>query len=244
MKQEAAVWLDRLPPCRFRSARTARGLGARRLTTSGGTRLALTVALAAALAAPGLARAQESAPPLQENPNAVRYDDVERGYFVGFDAGYLSFLDVMAQDTEAFPAAADGGGRSGGLFLAAELGADLTSRISAALILQGGSQRANPDYGAFSVYAAGVDVRFSYYGRKDRNDWERFFLYVHARGGYAVTFPEGLFGTNDVIVQGGPGLEYFTRLRHFSIGASLDFVRAVKAEANGVTLYSTVRYTF
>lgn len=67
---------------------------------------------------------------------------------------------------------------------------------------------------------------------------------MHARAGYARTFPKGLFGTSDVVVQGGPGFEYFTRLRHFSIGASLDYVRALKAKAHGATLYSTVRYTF
>ena len=203
----------------------------------------LAIALAALLA-PGLALAQESAPPLQENPKAVRYDDVERGFFVGFNAGYLSFLDTGTEDPVACPGAPDGGGRSGGLFLAAEIGTDLTSRLSASLVLEGGSQRASPSYGAFSLYAAGVDVRYSYFGRKDRNDWERFFLYVHARAGYARTFPKGLFGTSDVIVQGGPGFEYFTRLRHFSIGASLDYVRALKAKANGATLYSSVRYTF
>lgn len=203
----------------------------------------LVVALAAA-AAPGLARGQDAAPPLQENPRAARYDDVERGFFVGFNAGYLSFLDTPTQTPADFPYAGESGGRSGGLLLAAELGRDFTSRFSAALFAQGGNQRASPSYGAFSLYSGGLDLRFSYFGKKDRNDWERFFLYVHARGGYALTFPEGLFGKSDVIVQGGPGVEYFTRLRHFSIGASLDYVRALKAKANGVTLYSTVRYTF
>ncbi len=203
----------------------------------------LAIALAALLA-PGIALAQEAAPPLQENPRAARYDDVERGFFVGFNAGYLSFLETPTQDLDAFPAAEGGGGRSGGLLLAAELGVDVTPRLSLALVAQGGNQRANADYGAFGVYAAGADARFSYYGKKDRNDWERFFLYVHARAGYARTFPKGLFGTSDVIVQAGPGVEYFTRLRHFSIGVSLDYVRALKAKANGVTAYSTVRYTF
>lgn len=204
----------------------------------------LTFALAVVLTVPGLARAQDAAPPLQENPKAARFDDVERGFFVGFNAGYLSFLDTPTSEPENFPYAGESGGRSGGLLLAAELGRDFTPRVSAALFAQGGSQRASPSYGAFSLYAGGVDVRFSYFGRKDRNDWERFFLYVHARAGYARTFPKGLFGTSDVVVQGGPGLEYFTRLRHFSIGGSLDVVRALKAKANGVTLYSTVRYTF
>ncbi len=206
-----------------------------------GNRLAIALA---ALLAPGLALAQEAAPPLQENPRAARYDDVERGFFVGFNAGYLSFLDTPTQDTAAFPYAGDAGGRSGGLLLAAELGRDITSRVSAALFVQGGNQRANANYGAFSLYAAGGDVRFAFLGRKDRNDWERFFVYVHARAGYARTYPEGLFGTSDVLVQGGPGVEYFTRLRHFSIGLSLDYVRALKAKANGLTAYTTVRYTF
>jgi len=203
----------------------------------------LAIALAAVLA-PGLALAQEAAPPLQENPRAARFDDVERGFFVGFNAGYLSFLDTPNQEPERFRFAGDSGGRSGGLLLGAELGRDITSRVSAALFVQGGNQRANEDYGAFALYAAGGDLRFAFFGKKDRNDWERFFLFVHARAGYARTFPEGLFGTSDVIVQGGPGFEYFTRLRHFSIGLSLDYVRALKAKANGLTAYSTVRYTF
>ena len=213
-----------------------------RLTMSGRTRLAIV--LAAILAGPGLALAQEAAPPLQENPRAVRYDDVERGFFVGFNAGYLTFLDTPTQEPESFPYAGESGGRSGGLLLAAELGRDLTSRVSAALFVQGGNQRASPSYGAFSLYAAGGDLRFSFYGKKDRNDWERFFVYVHARAGYARTFPKGLFGTSDVVAQGGLGSEYFTRLRHFSIGLSADYVRALKAKASGLTLYSTVRYTF
>jgi hypothetical protein len=203
----------------------------------------LAIALAALLA-PGLALAQEAAPPLQENPRAVRFDDVERGFFVGFNAGYLSFLDTPTQDTERYRFAGDSGGRSGGLLLGAELGRDLTSRASAALFVQGGNQRASVSYGGFALYAAGADVRFAFYGKKDRNDWERFFVFAHARAGYARTFPEGLFGTSDVLVQGGPGFEYFTRLRHFSIGLSLDYVRALKAKANGLTAYSTVRYTF
>ena len=99
-------------------------------------------------------------------------------------------------------------------------------------------------YGAFSVYAGGLDLRYAYLSRTDRNDWERFFLYVHGRAGYLVSDPKGLFGTSDVILQLGPGLEYFTRLRHFSVGASLDYVRAFKAKANGFALYPTVRYTF
>jgi hypothetical protein len=203
----------------------------------------LAFALVVALAAPG-ARAQDAAPPLAENPKAIHFNDVERGFFIGFDAGYLGFLQTPTQEPAKFPYAGKDGGQSGGLLLAAELGRDLTSRLSFALVLQGGNQRASPSYGAFSVYSAGADVRYAFYGQKDRNDWERFFLYVHVRGGYSVTFPKGLFGATDVVFQGGPGIEYFTRLRHFSLGMSADYVRAMKAKASGVALYPTLRYTF
>ena len=90
----------------------------------------------------------------------------------------------------------------------------------------------------------GLDLRYAYRGTRDRNDWERFFLYVHARGAYAMTYPKGLFGTSDVLVQVGPGVDYFTRLRHFSIGFALDYVYATKAKASGFAAYPTVRYTF
>lgn len=197
-----------------------------------------------ALCLPRLAAAQEAAPPLQENPRAARFNDVERGWFVGFQAGYLGFVDTPTQDEAKYPYAGSSGGRAGGMLVAAEVGKDLSSRLSLSLFAEGGNARARVSYGAFSIYAGGLDVRYAYLGRKDRNDWERFFLYVHGRAGYAVTYPKGLFGESDVVMQLGPGVEYFTRLRHFSIGASLDYVRAFKAKANGFALYPTVRYTF
>ncbi len=194
--------------------------------------------------APRLAAAQEAAPPLEENPKAAHFKDVERGVFVGFQAGYMGLFKTPTQDQAKYPFAGSSGGRSGGMLVGAEIGTDLSSRLSLALVAQGGNERARVSYGAFSLYGAGLDLRYSYYGSKDRNDWERFFLYVHARGEYALTYPKGLFGTTDVLVQAGPGLEYFTRLRHFSLGFAVDYVYATKAKASGFAAYPTVRYTF
>ena len=196
------------------------------------------------LAAPCLAAAQDAAPPLEENPRAARYKDVERGFFVGFQAGYMGLFNTPTQDRTQYPGAGSSGGRAGGMLVGAEIGRDLSSRVSLSIFGQGGNQRAKVSYGAFSLYGAGLDLRYSYYGKKDRNDWERLFLYVHARGAYALTYPKGLFGTSDVLVQGGPGVEYFTRLRHFSLGFALDYVYATKAKVSGFAAYPTVRYTF
>lgn len=203
-----------------------------------------TLAVVALLLAPALVTAQEAAPRLQEDPRAAKFKDVERGLFVGFEAGYLGLLDTPTADPDQFPLAGDSGGRAGGLVVGALLGVDLGSRVSVALFAQGGNQRASVNYGAFSLFAGGLDAKVALLGRRDRNDWERFYVYVHARGGYAMTYPDGLFGTTDVVIAGGPGVEYHAQLRHFSIGLGADAVYATKAGALGFAVYPTVRYTF
>lgn len=201
--------------------------------------------LAALALVPALALGKDaSAPKLEEDPRAAKFKDVERGFFVGFEAGYLHLLDTPTADREKFPLAGDSGGGAGGILVGALLGMDVGTRLSVALYAQGGNARASPDYGAFSLYAGGLDVKVALLGKKDRNDWERFYVYAHARGGWAKTYPEGLFGTDDLVVGGGPGVEYYTRLRHFSIGVGADLVYATKAGAAGFAVYPTVRYTF
>lgn len=197
-----------------------------------------------ALTAPLLAGAQESAPRLQEDPRAARFRDVERGLFVGMEAGYMAFTDTPTEDPAKYPYAGKGGGSAGGLMVGLTLGMDFGNRLSLAVYAQGGNQDGSSSYGAFSLFAGGLDARVALLGWTDRNDWERFFVYVHGRGGYAKSWPEGLFSTDDLVVQGGPGIEYFTRLRHFSVGLAADYVYATKAEASGFAVYPTVRYTF
>jgi hypothetical protein len=205
---------------------------------------ALAALAAALLALPGVGSAQDAAPALQEDPRAVKFRDVERGFFVGFELGYLHLLDTPTAEPARFPRAGDSGGTAGGLLVGVNAGVDLGSHLAVSIYGAGGNERANVNYGAFSLYSAGLDVRVSLLGRRDRNAFERFFVYVHGRGGYAKTWPQGLFGEDDVVVAGGLGIEYFTRLRHFSIGAAADYVHATKAGAGGVALYPTLRYTF
>jgi hypothetical protein len=205
---------------------------------------ALAALAAVALALPAMGVAQEAAPALQEDPRAAKFRDVERGFFVGFELGYLHLLDTPTADVASFPRAGTSGGAAGGLLVGVNAGIDLGSRIAVSLYGAGGNQRASVDYGAFSLYSAGLDLRVSVIGRRDRNAFERFFVYVHGRGGYARTWPQGLFGEDDVVVAGGLGLEYFTHLRHFSVGVATDYVYATKASAGGVAVYPTLRYTF
>ena len=56
--------------------------------------------VALALLLPALALAQDAAPQLQEDPRAARFKDVERGFFIGFEAGYIGLLDTPVADPE------------------------------------------------------------------------------------------------------------------------------------------------
>jgi len=205
---------------------------------------AMRTLLAVALLVPALALAQDAAPQLQEDPRAARFKDVERGFFIGFEAGYLGLLETPTADREQFRLAGESGGRAGGLLVGALVGVDLGTHLSVALFVQGGNERADANYGAFSLLSAGADAKLALKGWRDRNDWERLYFYVHGRAGYAKTYPQGLFGTSDVVVAGGPGVEYFTKLRHFSIALGADVVYATRAAAAGFAIYPTVRYTF
>jgi hypothetical protein len=197
-----------------------------------------------ALALPLAAAAQEAAPQLQEDPRAAKFRDVERGFFFGLEAGWLGFMKTPTSDPAKFPYAGAEGGSSGGLVVGVNMGVDLGSRLAISVFGQGGNENAGSSYGAFSLYSGGLDLRVAVFGKHDRNDFERFYVYVHGRGGFARTYPEGLFGTDEVIFAGGPGIEYFTPLRHFSVGMAADYVYATKAKASGYSVYPTLRYTF
>jgi hypothetical protein len=202
------------------------------------------LALVAAALLPLAAGAQESAPALQEDPRAARYRDVEHGFYVGFEAGYYGLLDTPVADPARYPNAGTSGGSSGGAVVGLNLGYELGSRVALSLFGTLTTQKAGPSYGAFTLYGAGGDLRLSFLQFKDRNGTPRFFVYAHGRGGYGWTTPTGLFEGTGLFAAAGLGVEYYTRLRHFSIGLAVDYVRWFDAAVNGYAVYPTVRYTF
>ena len=210
---------------------------------------AKAIILAALL--PLAAAAQESAPPMPENPRAPRFDEVERGFFTGFEVGYLTLFKTPVADPTKFAYVKDpitgaprAGGRSDGFMVGTTVGYDVTDRLALAIYGLGASSAAGPWYGSFSMFSFGGDARVALLGARDANRVERFYLYLHGRAGYLVSFPSGLFTTHDLYVAGGPGIEYFTHLRHFSIGLAADVAYVMNAKAAGLAVTPTVRYTF
>jgi hypothetical protein len=187
--------------------------------------------------------AQEAAPQLQEDPRAARFREVERGFFVGFEVGYLGITKTPAPTGSGFVTQGEGGFANG--FLAGiHLGYDITSRLALAVFALGSNPRASASYGSFNLFAVGGDARFAFAAVPDVNGVERLFFYVHGRGGWLKTTPKDLFGDTDVLLQGGLGVEYFTRLRHFSVGLAADGLYFTKAKAPGFAVVPTLRYTF
>ena len=197
--------------------------------------------------------AEQAAPELEEDPRAARFSEVERGFFVGLEVGYLGLFKTPVAVPSRYPFAGSGGGQSHGFKTGLQIGYELNSRFAVSLFIFGASESASASYGAFDLMSAGADGRFSLVSWKDTNEVTRLHLYGHARLGYLRSNPEGLFGVyaesglfrrSDLMLGAGPGLEYFTRLRHFSVGIALDFVYVLHAQAAGISAAPTLRYTF
>ena len=212
------------------------------MTTAPLRPLLLAAALLAAV--PGAGRAQEAAPPTQEDPRAARFSDVERGLFIGFEPGMLFFFKTPTHDRTQFPYAGASGGTSSGVVMGLTLGVDLGTRTALSVYALATEQRASASYGAFDLQVVGLDLRRAVYGKKDRNDWDRLFVYLHARAGYGRSHPQDLFGDSETLLGLGAGIEYYTQLRHFTVGLQLDGVYALAVRSPGVSVTPTLRYTF
>jgi hypothetical protein len=205
------------------------------------TARSIPILAALALAAPAAA---QSPPGLPEDPRAPRFDEVERGFFTAFETGVIVLFETPTDDREKYPFAGEDGGRATGVVVATSVGYDVSSWLAASLFALGANASASSSYGAFGLFATGADLRANVLSRRDRNDVERLHAFVHARAGWLVTRPTGLLGDTDLLLAAGPGVEYTTRLRHFSVGLAADVVWLPRAGAPGVTIAPSVRYTF
>jgi hypothetical protein len=213
-------------------------------------RIILAGALAALLPlAPLPAAAQEAAPQLQEDPRAPRFREVERGLHVGLETGFLGILKTPVAEPASHPYACPAGsscsgGFASGLALVLDVGYDVTSTFDVSLFLLQAFESASRSYGSFAVTAPGAGVRWSFLGERDANGVERFYAFARARVAYAWTYPEGLFGTTDVVAGAGLGIDYYTRLRHFSVGLAADGLYFIKVNVPAFDVVATLRYTF
>lgn len=181
-----------------------------------------------------------------KDKEAVTFDEVERGFYVGAGAGPFFLFN---------PPAAEGTARdfSPGQAGVVEVGFDFGDFFSVGVFVQGSASRTNNNFvgysggawrGDFSALVPGALARVNLFGFADAQQTRRTFIYLRAGAGYALFAPRQLLPDPDILVFGGPGVEYYTRLRHFSIGVELSGNFLVRSGAFGVSVLPNLRYAF
>ncbi len=208
------------------------------------TRL-LSIAVATVLLSAASARAQSAAASTGDKEE-VRFNEIERGFYLGVGGGPFFIANA--------PASSGPRPFSPGQMAELELGVDLGSRLSLGGFLMGAVNRAGADYtgynangtasGDFSTFVAGGVARFNVLGFKDSQEVDRTWIYLRGGGGYVKFAPNNLLDRPDVLVFAGPGVEYFTRLRHFSIGVEVTGSYLLTSGAIGFALTPNLRYAF
>ncbi|PTL82543.1 adventurous gliding motility protein CglE [Vitiosangium sp. GDMCC 1.1324] len=194
----------------------------------------------AALALPALANAQAAG----DRP-AETFEEIERGLYFSVLGGPFFIVNP--------PASSGPRPFSPGQMAQVEVGVDIGERLSIGAFLMGASNRAGSDYvgnsggaasGDFSTLVPGALARVHLVGFADSQDVKRTWLYVRGGAGYAIFRPKQLLPDSDILVFAGPGLEYYTRLRHFSVGVEVTGSLFVKSQSFGFAVTPNLRYAF
>jgi hypothetical protein len=207
-----------------------------------------TLALFSVLALPALARAQKAAAaaatPVKDRA-AETFNEIERGLYFSVQGGPSFLLNPPA----------DSGPRpfSTGQAIQVEVGIDVGERLSLGLFVLGSANRAGSDYvgksqgaasGDFSSLVPGATLRAHLVGFEDGQEVKRTFLYARVGAGFVLFSPKLLLPDSDILVFAGPGVEYYTRLRHFSVGLEVTGSYLISSGTVGFAVMPNLRYAF
>lgn len=218
--------------------------------------------LCCAIATPARAQGIQSAGDAPQEGEEVRGDagvaeirEVERGFYVSVDMGvnHYLYLDMPGFVAVGRPLFADPSRPttwfSPGTRLGMRVGYDILNNVNAEAFVLGNFNEGVLDPGKLTTgtltgdltnLVAGVGGRFAFLTT------ERVFVFGRLGVGYGMWFPSALaqnaFGS--IHLDGSLGLEYYTKLRHLSVGVEAAFQSLLLPFAFGVALYPTVKYTF
>jgi hypothetical protein len=219
-----------------------------RCWTSSSPLLALVFALLAPHAlAQGLASNAEAPRDGEEvkgDTRVVEIDEVERGLFVSVDYGPAYFIPLAGSGfLDINPS-----GTVPATRLGVRVGYDVANNIAVDGFVMGVFQQGDINLddvrdgkttGDIAHIAPGVGVRFAFITT------ERLFAYGRVGAGYALWFPSDLAGTvGSIHTDASLGVEYYTKLRHVSVGVEADFQALLLPMTFGVHVYPTFKYTF
>lgn len=181
-----------------------------------------------------------------EDKKAPAIQEIERGFYFEARGGFFGVVNPPA------------GGSSKSYFATGQaveldMGFDIGDRVSPSIFLLATANKMGSDYtgysggtasGDFGSMIPGVGVKVRLVGLDDSQSVKRTWVYVHAAGGVVFYSPSALLNRLDVLLAAGPGIEYFTKLRHFSIGVEANFNFMVLTQTIGFSILPTVKYSF
>ncbi|MFP2913131.1 adventurous gliding motility protein CglE [Pyxidicoccus sp. 3LFB2] len=203
------------------------------------------LALCASFVLPMAASAQQPTTADGDRP-AVTFDEIERGVYFAVMGGPLFLTNPPAPEGTPRPF-------SSGPMAQVEVGVDLGERLSVGLFVMGSSIRTSAEYvgnsggavsGDFSSMVPGLALRARLVGLADSQETKRTWFYLRAGGGLAMFSPKRLLPDSDILVFAGPGVEYYTRLRHFSVGLEVTGNYLVSGGSFGFAVAPNIRYAF
>lgn len=185
--------------------------------------------------------------PKVEDKKGASYKEIERGLFFEARGGFNGVINPpgLAGSASYF---------SPGSALGVDLGFDIGERVSPSLFFLAYANRMGSDYtgfsttrsatGDFSAMVPGAAVKVRLVGFDDAQDVKRTWIYIRAGAGAVFSMPTQLLPNINVLVTAGPGVEYYTRLRHFVIGFEANFNFLALTQTIGFSGLVTFKYAF
>lgn len=181
--------------------------------------------------------------------------EVERGVYVSVDVGPNHFLYskqpgsvTIGRELFSDPSRPTSW-FSPGTRMGLRFGFDVLNNVNAELFAVGnfnGGELAASELAAGGLSGDVTNLAVGGGGRFAFLTTERIFAFVRAGLGYGFWFPAKLAddALGSLYVDGSLGVEYYTKLRHLSVGCELAVQALLFPNAFGVALYPTVKYTF
>ncbi|MCP4502836.1 MAG: adventurous gliding motility protein CglE [Deltaproteobacteria bacterium] len=217
----------------------------------------LLFAFLAAAALPGLAQRSSNVAEPQEgeevkgDAGVAEIHEVERGLFVSVDAGINYYLDLSSIPTFA---PLNKGWLKPGTRLGIRVGYDVLNNLNLDVFLLSQWNKNDLDNTAVAAgflsgdlfqLTPGVGARFSFITT------DRLHIFARAGVGFVFWFPNELVKSSGALldvgalhVDGSVGVEYYTKLRHLSIGVEVAAQGLLLPMAFGFQVYPTIKYTF